>query len=77
MSRPSAQQAAGRATAAAGHTIRTLAALVAAAARHGRLDVIRAVNIDIGGRMGRIRRIADRATNAAIRRATEKGGECK
>lgn len=71
MSRPSAQQAAGRATSAAGHTIRTIAALVAAAARHGRLDVIRAVSADIGGRMNRVRRIADGATNAAIRRATE------
>lgn len=54
---------------AAGHTIRTLGALVAAAAKHGRLDVICAVRIDIGGRMDRIRKFADGATRAAIRRA--------
>ena len=52
-----------------GHTIRTLGALVATAARHGRLDVICAVRVDIGGRMDRIRKFADGATCAAIRRA--------
>lgn len=54
---------------AVGHTIRTLGALVAMAARHGRLDVICAVRVDIGGQMDRIRRFADGATSAAIRRA--------
>lgn len=54
---------------AVGHTIRTLGALVATAARHGRLDVICAVRVDIGGQMDRIRKFADGATSAAIRRA--------
>lgn len=54
---------------AGGITVRTLGALVAAAARHGRLDVICAVRVDIGGGMDRIRRFADNATCAAIRRA--------
>lgn len=54
---------------AVGHTMRTLGALVATAARHGRLDVICAVRVDIGGRMDRIRKFADGATRAAIRRA--------
>ena len=52
-----------------GHTIRTLGALVAEAARHGRLDVICAVRLDIGGGMDRIRKFSDGATRAAIRRA--------
>lgn len=54
---------------AVGHTLRTLGALVATAAKHGRLDVICAVRVDIGGGMDRIRRFADNATCAAIRRA--------
>lgn len=54
---------------AGGITMRTLGALVAAAARHGRLDVICAVRVDIGGGMHRIRKFADSTTCSAIRRA--------
>lgn len=56
-------------SAAIGHTLRTLAALIEAAAKHGRYDVIRAVGAEIGGKMRRIRAIVDGATNAAIRKA--------